>query len=273
MAQLDKKLTESIQKWLDTNPEERDIVVGATYLLQLNKNRAMYNTIIRKPQREADRLVYELRKHLRIRLDNMTTADVAKMETQVIPSAEKLLATPPVVSTDDELPEARSARGRRQDHDTLPPHIQALWDNNINLYHKIKLLFEELKAMESALPCDRYERLKLLDEADKSYRANLEAYDNYVKPADGSADYDAVPTVADQEPTTISPADVVKQIGSARKTISKYRSQLAKLIEANDPKADDVRNKLQNAVRQIQTAGAGFAPATQSELEALGIKF
>jgi hypothetical protein len=273
MAQLDKKLTESIQKWLNEKPEERDIVVGATYLLQLNKNRALYNTIIRKPQREADRLEYELRKHLRIRLDNMTTADVAKMETQVIPSAEKLLATPPVVSTDDELPEARSARGRRQDHDTLPPHIQALWDNNINLYHKIKLLFEELKAMESALPCDRYERLKLLDEADKSYRANLEAYDNYVKPADGSADYDAVPTVADQEPTTISPADVVKQIGSARKTISKYRSQLAKLIEANDPKADAIRNKLQDCVRQIQTAGAGFAPATQSELEALGIKF
>ena len=65
MAQLDKKLTESIQKWLNEKPEERDIVVGATYLLQLNKNRALYNTIIRKPQREADRLEYELRKHLR----------------------------------------------------------------------------------------------------------------------------------------------------------------------------------------------------------------
>ncbi|MBO5271640.1 MAG: hypothetical protein J6B30_02310 [Muribaculaceae bacterium] len=273
MAQLDNKLTESIKKWLDTAPNERDIIAGATMLLQLNRNRAMFNTITRKPEREADRLEYELRKHLRIRLDNMTVADVANMDKKVIPSAKEVLETLPVVSTDDEIPEARSARGRRQDHDSLPAHIQALYDNNINLYKKIKMLFEELKTMENALPCDRYERLKLLDEADKTYRANLEAYDNYVKPADNSADNDAEPTTAEQSSANVSPADVVKQIGSARKTISKYRTKLAKLVEANDPKADAIRNKLQDCVRTIQTAGAGLAPATQSELEALGIKF
>ena len=273
MAQLDNKLTESIKKWLDTAPIERDIIAGATMLLQLNRNRAMFNTITRKPEREADRLEYELRKHLRIRLDNMTVADVANMDKKVIPSAKEVLETLPVVSTDDEIPEARSARGRRQDHDSLPAHIQALYDNNINLYKKIKMLFEELKTMENALPCDRYERLKLLDEADKTYRANLEAYDNYVKPADNSADNDAEPTTAEQSSANVSPADVVKQIGSARKTISKYRTKLAQLVEANDPKADAIRNKLQDCVRTIQTAGAGLAPATQSELEALGIKF
>ena len=37
--------------------------------------------------------------------------------------------------------------------------------------------------MESAPACDRYEYLKLLDEADKKYRANLQAYDDY-KPGD-----------------------------------------------------------------------------------------
>ena len=138
MAQLDNKLTESIKKWLDTAPNERDIIAGATMLLQLNRNRAMFNTITRKPEREADRLEYELRKHLRIRLDNMTVADVANMDKKVIPSAKEVLETLPVVSTDDEIPEARSARGRRQDHDSLPAHIQALYDNNINLYKKIK---------------------------------------------------------------------------------------------------------------------------------------
>lgn len=273
MAQLDNKLTESIKKWLDTAPNERDIIAGATMLLQLNRNRAMFNTITRKPEREADRLEYELRKHLRIRLDNMTVADVANMDKKVIPSAKEVLETLPVVSTDDEIPEARSARGRRQDHDSLPAHIQALYDNNINLYKKIKMLFEELKTMENALPCDRYERLKLLDEADKAYRANLDAYDNYVKPTDDAVDNDAEPTTAEQSSANVSPADVVKQIGSARKTISKYRTKLAQLVEANDPKADAIRNKLQDCVRTIQTAGAGLAPATQSELEALGIKF
>ena len=273
MAQLDNKLTEQIKQWLDSPKSERDIIAGATLLLQLNRNRAMFNTITRKPAREADRLEYELKKFLQIRLDEKTIADVKQMDKVVIPSAKKIVENPPVISTDQELPEATKARGRRQDHDSLPAHIRALWDNNLALYQKIKMLFEELKAMEDALPCDRYERLKLLDEADKSYRANLEKYDNYVKPTDEAVDNDAEQTTAEPASANVSPADVAKQIGSARKTISKYRTQLAKLIEANDPKADAIRAKLQDCVNIIQTAQANFAPSTQSELEKLGIKF
>lgn len=263
MAQLDNKLTEAIKKWLNTAPDERDIIVGATILLQLNRNRAMFNTITRKPEREGDRVEYELRKHLRIRLDNLTTSDVVKMEKKVMPAVAEVISNPPVITTDNELPEARSARGRRSDHASLPADIQHLWDNNINLYHKIKLLFEELKSMESAMPCDRYERLKLLDEADKTYRANLATYDAYT------------PSTPPPTPSaeTYIPSDIVKVVGAARKSISKYRSQLASLIEANDPKADAVREKLQECVRKIQAADAGFALSTQTELEKLGIKF
>lgn len=270
MAQLNKQLTEAIQRWLGTVPEERDILAGATLLLQLNRNQAMFNTITRKPAKEADRLEYELRKHLRIRLDNMTVSDVAKMEAKVMPSAEQVIETYPVVSTDNELPEGRVARGRRSDHDTLPEHIQSLWDNNINLYHKIKLLFEELKAMEKSLPCDRYERLKLLDEADKQYRANLEAYDNYVMPTEEAPN--EVHPEQDSKPG-IASGSFIRQVGSARKTISIYRDQLRKLTELKDPKADEIRDKLQGCVRIILDAGAGFSPSMQSALEALGIKF
>ncbi len=270
MAQLNKQLTEAIQRWLGTVPEERDILAGATLLLQLNRNQAMFNTITRKPAKEADRLEYELRKHLRIRLDNMTVSDVIKMETKVMPSAEQVIETYSFVSTDDELSEGRIARGRRSDHDTLPESIQSLWDNNINLYHKIKLLFEELKTMVKSLPCDRYERLKLLDEADKQYRANLEAYDNYIKPSEEA--------INNEQPEQDSKPDIasgsfVRQVGSARKTISIYRNQLRKLIELKDPKADEIRDKLQDCVRIILNAGAGFSPSMQSALEALGIKF
>lgn len=270
MAQLNKQLTEAIQRWLGTVPEERDILAGATLLLQLNRNQAMFNTITRKPAKEADRLEYELRKHLRIRLDNMTVSDVIKMETKVMPSAEQVIETYSFVSTDDELSEGRIARGRRSDHDTLPESIQSLWDNNINLYHKIKLLFEELKTMEKSLPCDRYERLKLLDEADKQYRANLEAYDNYIKPSEEAINN--VQPEQDSKPD-IASGSFVRQVGSARKTISIYRNQLRKLIELKDPKADEIRDKLQDCVRIILNAGAGFSPSMQSALEALGIKF
>lgn len=131
------------------------------------------------------------------------------------------------------------------------------------------LMFEELKAMENALPCDRYERLKLLDEADKTYRANLAAYDDYVG-APGEAS-EAVGD-ADERQDGVA-ATSVKQVGAARKTLSKYRQQLARLVTDGDERAEEVRGRLQEAVRVIQAAGAGFAPATQSELEALGVKF
>ena len=76
------------------------------------------------------------------------------------------------------------------DHDRLPPEIQRLWTDNGALWFKIKELFEQLKGMESAPACDRYEYLKLLDEAYKKYRANLQAYDDY-KPRYPSTDVES----------------------------------------------------------------------------------
>lgn len=109
---MDNKLTQQIADWLNTPRAQRDINDGAMMLLRLNNNRFLYANILRRPDKFADKLEYELRKHLRIRLDNMTMADVVRLEAQVIPAAEKTLAIPPaVISTDDELPEAKVARG------------------------------------------------------------------------------------------------------------------------------------------------------------------
>lgn len=182
--EIDNKLTQDIADWLNTQRDQRDIEHGALMLLKLNSNRFLYANIMRRPDKYADKVEYELRKHLRIRLDNMTNADVVRLEAKVIPAAKQTLASPPaVVSTDAELPKANVARGRRADHDRLPAEVQALWDKNFTLYQTIKNLFETLKAMAKAQPCDRYEYLKLLDDADKQYRANLENYDNYVAPS------------------------------------------------------------------------------------------
>lgn len=43
----------------------------------------------------------------------------------------------------------------------------------------MKLLFNQLKAMSAAQPCDRYELLKQLRAADDKYRANWQKYDEY----------------------------------------------------------------------------------------------
>lgn len=255
---LDPVLTRKVQEWLDAPESERDIKEGATLMLQLNRNRALYNSVMLRPEKFKDKLVYELKKYLRMRLDDMTVSDVATMEAEVMPRAQETIDTLPVISTDDEIPEGAIAKGRRPDHDSLPAHIRDLWDSNKQRYRKIVLLFNELKAMHDAQPCDRYEKLRLLDEADKKYRNNLQKYDEYVATTSAPA-----PVVA---------ADQVKAVGAARKTISKYK----KIIAANPKDPDKIKtakSKIQAAVGVIRNAGAEFSDATVRELSSMGISF
>lgn len=88
---MDEKLTHKIQDYLDTPPSERDVVAGATLLLSLNRNKILFQNVIRKPEKFADKVEYELRKHLKIRLDGKTVSDIALMNITVIPSAQRII--------------------------------------------------------------------------------------------------------------------------------------------------------------------------------------
>ena len=80
---MDQKLTKQIQDWLNAMPDQQDIVKGATMLLQLNRNRILYQNILRNPVKLKGKLVYELQKHLNIRLDGLTVQDVKVMDDKV----------------------------------------------------------------------------------------------------------------------------------------------------------------------------------------------
>ena len=260
---MDNKLTEQLSDWLNTPKDKRDIPAGALMLLRLNNNRFLYANIMRRPDKFADKLDYELRKHLRIRLDGLTRSDVIRMEAQVIPAAKKTLETPPaVISTDDELPEANAAKGRRADHDKLPPDIQALWNNNLRLYKTIKNVFEQLKTMEHAQPCDRYEYLKILDDADRRYRANLEQYDHYVIGSEPVATEVATDNTTDD--------NVQRKINAARKTLSKYKKILA-TANKGDERAITAKEKIIACVNTIRECGGVVGAAVTAELNGLGI--
>ena len=249
---MDHKFTEKIRTWLNTPVNERSIEEGATMLLQLNRNRILHQNIIRRGVRMMPKLEYELKKHLRIRDDGKTLHEVVTMEKVMMPAVEQLLTKP----------EAEHA-GKRADHDELPEEVQQLWDGNFERYTKIKALFEELKAMEKMQPCDRYEKLKLLDEAEKAYREALSAYDSYVKE-------DNFPTKTEEQP--VDPAELATQIGNARKYISEGKGKLKKLIdEGNEAKAATLREKIVERVRTIQQAGAPISDDTFAELSELGI--
>lgn len=236
-------------------------------LLQLNRNRVMHANIVRRPERFAEKVEYELRKHLKIRLDGLTLADVVKMEREVVPRVEETLQEAPVISTDAELPEGAVARGRRPDHYDLPAEIQALWDNNIENYHKVRDLHHQLKEMEAAPPCDRYEYLKLLDEADKKYRENLAKYDGFV-PGQEPATVVADNTADDQGPERDK-----ARINAARKSISKWKAALVKAYGDGDgEKCGEAMSKITAAIADLRAAGGTLGAKVTAELLQLGVE-
>lgn len=255
---LDDKLTKDIRLWLDSPQEQRSLELGAEMLLRLNRNRYMNAQILRR--RNFAKLEYELKKHLRIRLEGLTTREVALMEQEALPKIEESLAQgQPTISTDNDQPEG-VFRGRRADHDTLPADIQALYERNGEIYYKMKQLFETLKGMEDATPCDRHELLGQLVACDKEYRKNWNAYDTWSAVAAGSVN----------EPAATTTQPTVQELQAARKYLS---SNKPKLAAAEGDAANALREKMQQRVSLLLSAGQGFEPAYQSELEALGLLF
>lgn len=266
IMKLDPKVTRAVSDWLDTPSDRQDVKAGADLMLSLNRNRALYNSIIRHPDKFKPKLIYELRKYLNMRLANMTVADVSRMEADVMPKVEKMIDNVPVISPDDELPEGKVALGRRPDHDSLPPEIRELWDSNAERYGRIILLYNELKAMSHLQPCDRFEKLHALDLAERKYRENLAKYDSFVPAPSPMGDDETESDTGD------SGAETDKAVNNARKTLSKYRKQLSTLA-ADDPRRAVALDKIQSAVSVILAAGAGVSKDSQAELVSLGIRF
>lgn len=257
---MDDKFTEKVRQWLDTPAQERDIIAGATLLLQLNKNRILHANIVRHPERFMDKLEYELRKHLNIRVDGFTLREVVRMEREVMPAVALTLdeGVPAEPSADEDG--QKHYIGKREDHDALPEDIQALYTRNGEVYAKLKETFETLKQMEKAQPCDRYEHLKLLCELDEEYRANWEKYDHYDpsaanNPEDGSQGSG-------------------QKVSAARKYISTNKEKLASLIDAGDEeKAAALRAKIQERIAIILADGGDFDASYKESLGELGLAF
>ena len=263
MSKLDKHFTKALQDWLNTPAERRDVRAGADMLLAVSHNRALYNSIVAKPEKFASKLDYELRKHLRIRLDNMSRADVARLEARVIPSVKPIVESSVSITSDDEIPTDTGHRGRRADHHSLPAPIQELFDDNIRLYRQIVLLFNEIKAMNHLKPCDRYEKIKILDSVETEYRARLAAYDSFtVKPGQSLDEAVAL---------ALTPPDIAdKRVNAARKTLSKYKKMLPTLPE-DDPKRDEAIDKIKASVATIRSMGANVSFTVIDELSRLGV--
>ena len=238
----DPILTSQISDWLNASPKQRSLEDGALLLLRLNANRIMYQQILRN--RLAEKLEYELQKHLNIRLHGLTRAEVAKVEKQVMPRLKK------------ELANGEEYRGRRADHDSLPDKVKALYERNGTRWRQMHRLFETLKTMRDAQPCDRHELVHQLIQLDDAYRADWEKYDHW-KPEDEEPE-------AEPEPTEAG----VREIIAARKAISYGRKKLAS--ETDEEKRAALLIPVKNAVSVLRSANQTFREDTIAALKEIG---
>lgn len=175
MIQLE--LTPQIQHWLATDADKRDIVAGADLLLRVTRNRILYNNIIRSPKGKASLLEYHLQKILKRRLVDTTHEEVRSMMVQVDAIAQLRGLQPSGRS--------EFQKGKRADHDQLPPEVQQLYVDNADIMRRMRDAHAKLRMiseLNSTCPdSDRYPLAKAIIEYDRQYRDNWNVYDHYVK--------------------------------------------------------------------------------------------
>lgn len=189
------------------------------------------------------------------------------MNKEVLPLAEQTLSAGyPVISVDDDKPQMGIvAQGKRADHDSLPNEVKGLWEECSSLWFRIKELFEQLKGMENAPACDRYEYLKQLDGADKKYRENMQAYDSFVSGAI-STGFEQEGKVGDD------PGTIAKKVGAARKYLSDNKKKLADFKVSDEKKYLALLAKVQERYGYLVSTGNTIEAEQVNELAALGVK-
>ncbi len=258
-----------MQDWVQALPGKRDVAAGALMLLRITRNEFLYRSACARPEKYEAIIEAELSKHLRIRLDGLTRQQVASMERAVTEAAsESLAAGEPATEPDTaEAPQPAGgdaarrilSRGLRPDHEQLPNTIKELVTENGRLFFKMKALFEALKKMEDATPCDRYELLKQLKELDDRYRSNWRTYDM----AQPGAEY-ILPGA--------KPAQTLnQQITAACKYLTYGRKRLPEL-EGRPADALPIRAEMQKRIDFLTEVGHRFTNGVLVSLKSLGFR-
>ena len=80
LKNMDNKFTEKIKAWLEASEEQRDYSAGNMMLLQLSGNRIMFDNFSRTPERYREHVAYQLQKYYNFRVQELTHAEVTKMQ-------------------------------------------------------------------------------------------------------------------------------------------------------------------------------------------------
>lgn len=182
-----EQFTNKLQNWLDQPKEQRNLEEGALLVLQLTNNKIMYRNISRNIASHADYIEFIIKRYLSYRLQNITHEQVEVMQRQVdnIVQVRNIDKPSTAQQTDGKKQSVKSEwkAGKRADHDSLPPEIQALYVENASIMQRMRELHMKLRSLSGAeATCpdsDRYPFLKEIIALDKKYHANWKAYDGY----------------------------------------------------------------------------------------------
>lgn len=174
---IELELTPKIQEWLNTDPDKRDILAGAMLLKRINRNKILYDNIVRNPKAKAALLEYHLKKILKTRLIDTTREEVRAMMIQVDAISEQRGLSG--------RERTEFQKGKRADHDELPDEIKQLYVDNADIMRRMREAHTRLRMItlqNSTCPdSDRYPLAKAIIEYDRRYRDNWNMYDHYVK--------------------------------------------------------------------------------------------
>lgn len=258
---------------LKLDRSERAIENDAVLLLKLNRNRILYENIVRR--KNWDKLDYELKKQL-VHLCDRVGIKPEDLETEnekelnptgdITPEMEERAGQVMTLLDTKESEQVTLPFGLRSDHDSLPEEIRILPDMNREIYPKMRKIHEQLKLMEDAKPCDRYPFVKELILLDDALQANWIKYDTYSPGTENPKD----------EKKETSTSMDAKQVSAARKYISTNKSKLSKLLaEKEDPKAQEkaleLRNSMAERIKELTAAGESIAEKQLTELTELGV--
>lgn len=271
---LDNTITKRLLDFIGkVNRSDEDIVEGATLLLQLNRNRQLFQTVLTNPRRFEPTIVYELKKFVPIRQRGQTLEDVKKEASQLLGELKPAVSDAKI-DGDEDLP---AHGGKRADHDLLPADIQAIWQQNADRWKKIKALYNTCLGIEQ--PCDLAESLYALKEEWYRYKSEFARYDDYVT-NDGDKDATDAERQTSTKDVTNARCYLSKMLkdgklaamkkaamvdDAAEKDVSAYGAALANtqkrvqvLINAGEEIGDNLKVKLTDA-------GVVFPPEQPSE--------
>lgn len=264
---------EKVDKWLSS--DRTNIDAGATLLLQLNRNKILYNNIVAKSN--VGKLVYELTKQSEILGERSKVTDFISLTNEQLAELEEKKkrlereVLPRVYS------DKKNEKGQRLDHDILTDEAKKAFDENKDLYPKLRSLHEKLKLMAKDRPCDRYPFIKQLTEYADKISANWRLYDAAV----------AVPPPVDQDPPTVPNVDPVippvvspivepvvttitpQRISSNRKYLSENKKKVASIVDVDIKSL--LIDKMQIRLNELIASGLSVDAKQLTELAEIGL--